>query len=66
MNLDNILKEKGIMQIHLAKKLNVTKQTITNWCKGYTSPTLDQAQKLKEVLNLNSIDDLIKSSPKDK
>lgn len=59
MNLSKILEDKGMMQIRLAKKLNVSKQTITNWCKGYTSPTLDQAQKLKEVLNLKSIDELV-------
>jgi len=60
MNLKKILEEKGIKQIYLAKKLNVSKQTLTNWCKGYTSPTLEQAQKLKEIINLKTIDELVK------
>jgi len=58
-NLKQLIEEKGFTQTHLAKKLNVTKQTLTNWCKGYTSPNIIQAQKLKEVLGLNSIDELI-------
>ncbi len=59
-NLNILIKKSGYKKEFIAQQLNVSIWTITNWCKGYTSPTLEQAQKLKEVLNLKSIDELVK------
>ena len=56
--LKELIDGKGIRQTYLAEKLNVSKQTITNWVKVYSSPDINQAQKLKEILNLDSIDQL--------
>lgn len=58
-NLKQIIEEKGIKQAYLAKQINVSKQTITNWIKGYSQPDIKQAQKIKEILNLKSIDELL-------
>jgi len=59
-NLKEIIKVKGYRKDYISKLMNVSLHTLNNWIRGYTSPTLEQAQKLKEVLNLNSIDELIK------
>lgn len=58
-NLKQIIEKKGIKQTYLAKELEVSKQTITNWIKGYSQPDIKQAQKIKEILDLKSIDELI-------
>lgn len=57
--LGEIIKNSGLKKEHIAKELNVSVHTITNWVKGHTCPTVNQAQKLKEILNLKSIDELI-------
>lgn len=59
MKLKEIIKSKGLKQDFIAEQIGVSKHTITNWVKGHTSPDLFQAQKLKEILNLISIDELI-------
>jgi DNA-binding XRE family transcriptional regulator len=61
-NLNLLIKKSGYKKEKIAEFLDVSIWTITNWCKGYTSPTLEQAQKLKEVLNLQSIDELVKEN----
>jgi len=58
-NLNVIIKKSGLKKEHIAKEMKVSIYTITNWVKGYTSPTIKQAKKLKEILNLNSIDELL-------
>jgi transcriptional regulator with XRE-family HTH domain len=58
--INELIKISGYKKEYIAQKMEVSIYTITNWCKGYTSPTLEQAQKLKEVLGLKSIDELIK------
>ena len=59
INLNKLIKKSGYKKEKIAEFMNVSIWTITNWCKGYTSPTLEQAQKLKEVLGLTTIDELI-------
>lgn len=36
-------------QVAVAKEMNVTKQTISNWERGLSSPTLEQARKLSSI-----------------
>jgi len=57
--LNKLIKESGLKKIYIAEKLDVNLNTITNWVKGYSQPDINQAQKLKEILNLKSIDELI-------
>lgn len=58
-NLNMLIKKSGYKKEKIAEFLNVSIWTITNWCKGNTSPNLEQANQLKTILNLNSIDELI-------
>jgi len=60
IKLNELIKISGLKKEFIAKEIKVSVHTVSNWCKGYTSPTLEQAQKLKEILNLKTIDELIK------
>jgi putative transcriptional regulator len=54
MNKNNALilarKEKGWTQSELAKALECTKTTISNWENGYATPKLSDAFKLAKAL----------------
>ena len=50
-------KKEGLSQESLAEKLDVTRQTISNWELGQTSPDLCQAKLLAQVFKV-SLDDL--------
>ena len=54
----NTRKEKGLSQEKLAEKINVTRQTISNWELGETSPNPEQLILLSKSLN-KSIDELV-------
>ena len=62
MNLGNkileLRKKKGLSQEELGEKVNVTRQTISNWELGETSPNPEQLKKLSQELNV-SVDDLL-------
>ncbi|SHE47315.1 DNA-binding transcriptional regulator, XRE-family HTH domain [Marinitoga hydrogenitolerans DSM 16785] len=58
-NLRRIRIENKINQRELAKKLNVTQETISYWETGKRQPTLDKLVKLSKIFNI-SIDDLLK------
>lgn len=62
MNLgENILrlrKKSGLSQEELGEKVNVTRQTISNWELGETSPNPEQLKLLSKALNI-SIDELL-------
>ena len=55
--LQNLRKEQGLSQEELGEKLNVTRQTISKWELGSTSPKLDDLIKISELFNI-SIDEL--------
>lgn len=57
-NIYNLRKEKGLSQEKLAEKVNVTRQTISNWELGETSPNPEQLILLSKALG-KSIDDLV-------
>lgn len=52
-------KEKGWSQEELGNKLNVSRQTISKWELGETTPEMDKLINLSEIFNI-SIDELIK------
>ena len=62
MNLgENILKYRkkaGLSQEQLGEEVDVTRQTISNWELGETSPNSDQLKALSKALNV-SIDELL-------
>lgn len=42
----------GLTQDDTAKKLHVTKQTIVNWEKGASEPSITQARSLSDLYNI--------------
>ena len=51
-------KKNGLSQEQLGEKVNVTRQTISNWELEETAPNPEQLKLLSKVLNV-SVDDLI-------
>ena len=51
-------KKNNLSQEQLGEKIDVTRQTISNWELDETSPNPDQLKKLSKVLNV-SIDELL-------
>lgn len=54
----NLRKRKGLSQEELGEKINVTRQTISNWELGETMPNPEQLKLLSRELNV-SIDELL-------
>ena len=50
-------KKEGLSQESLAEKLNVTRQTVSNWELGQTSPDILQAKSISKIFKI-SLDDL--------
>lgn len=67
MNLGNkileLRKENKLSQEQLAEKLNVTRQTISNWELNETTPDLNQAKALSKIFNV-SLDELTNNDVK--
>lgn len=58
----NLRKSKKLSQEGLAEIVNVTRQTISNWELGETSPNPEQLKLLSKELNV-SIDELLDNEP---
>ena len=50
-------KKEGLSQEGLAEKLNVTRQTVSNWELGQTTPDIQQAKNISKIFKI-SLDDL--------
>jgi transcriptional regulator with XRE-family HTH domain len=57
-NILNSRKKNGLSQEQLGEKVNVTRQTISNWELDETAPNPEQLKLLSKALNV-SVDDLI-------
>ena len=57
-NILELRKKNGLSQEQLGEKLNVTRQTISNWELEETAPNPEQLKLLSKALNV-SVDDLI-------
>ena len=57
-------KKQGLSQEELGEKIDVTRQTISNWELGETSPNTEQLKLLSKELNV-SIDELLDNDIKD-
>ena len=64
-NISKFRKNLNISQEELAKKLFVTRQTISQWEKNQTLPTLDNLLRLKEIFGV-SVDQIISPQSKPK
>ena len=51
-------KKNNLSQEKLAESIGVSRQTISNWELGETSPDLKQAGELSKILNI-SLDELV-------
>lgn len=51
-------KKQGLSQQEVADRLNVTRQTISNWECDQGSPSIDKAKELSVIYNV-SLDDLV-------
>lgn len=56
--LIKLRKKEGLSQEQLGEQLDVTRQTISNWELGETSPTADQLKQISRLFNV-SIDELL-------
>lgn len=57
-NIFNLRKKKGLSQEQLGEYINVTRQTISNWELGETTPNPEQLKLLSKTLNV-STDELL-------
>lgn len=63
-NILKLRKENKLSQEDLAEKLNVTRQTISNWELGETEPTPSQLKILSKIFNV-SVDQLLNNDVND-
>lgn len=57
-------KKQSLSQEELAEKINVTRQTISKWELGETTPDIKQAKELSKVFNI-SLDELVGNPKRD-
>jgi len=57
-NIYNLRKAKGFSQEYMAEQINVSRQTISNWELGETSPNPEQLVLLSQILE-TSVDKLL-------
>lgn len=58
LRLKEILKEKKLTQLFLAKSMNLSNVTINQWATGKSMPSVESLIKLCEILDV-SLDDLV-------
>ena len=58
MRIKYLRKAKNLTQEQLAEKLDVTRQTISNWENGKFYPDIDALVKISKCFNI-SLDDLL-------
>lgn len=51
-NLNEMMQRRGVSQSDIAKKLNVTSATVSNWCAGVKYPRIDVMQRLADMLGI--------------
>lgn len=52
-NIKNLRKQKGYTQETLAQKLNIVRQTVSKWEKGYSVPDAVMLEKLAELFEVS-------------
>ena len=57
-NIKNFRKQKGYSQETLAQELNVVRQTVSKWEKGYSVPDAIMLEKLSDLFEV-SVGDLL-------
>lgn len=59
--LIELRKKEGLSQEELGYKLNVTRQTVSKWELGQTTPEMDKLIEISKIFNI-SVDELIKET----
>ena len=59
LRIDEVLKEKKMSQVELARKINKSKITINYWCSNKNFPSLVTLSEIAQVLKVK-VSDLIK------
>jgi len=59
--LTELRKKEGLSQEELGYKLNVTRQTVSKWELGQTTPEMDKLVEMSKIFNI-SVDELINES----
>ena len=52
-NIKTLRKNKGLTQEELATRLNVVRQTVSKWEKGFSVPDADILQRIAEILEVD-------------
>lgn len=52
-NIKALRKQKGYSQEQLAEKLNVVRQTVSKWEKGYSVPDADMLEELADIFEVD-------------
>ena len=52
-NIKTLRKQKGYSQEQLADKLNVVRQTVSKWEKGYSVPDADMLEELADIFEVS-------------
>ena len=52
-HLNIIMDRRGINQIDIARELDITTATVSNWCNGIKYPRIDVMQRLADYLGVN-------------
>jgi len=52
-NIKNLRKQKGYTQETLAQELNIVRQTVSKWEKGYSVPDAVMLEKLAELFEVS-------------
>ena len=59
--LIELRKKEGLSQEELGYKLNVTRQTVSKWELGQTTPEMDKLVEISKIFNI-SVDELVKET----
>lgn len=59
LRINEVIKEKKVMQKDLAAKLGVSKVTVNYWCNNQTTPSLDTLSDIAKILKVK-VAELIK------
>jgi transcriptional regulator with XRE-family HTH domain len=55
------IEQRGYMKKYIAKQLEITPTQLSNWISGKSSPTIEKAFKLADLLGVK-VDDLYERS----
>lgn len=58
------IEERGYMKKYIAKQLDITPTQLSNWISGKSSPTIEKAFKLADLLGVK-VDELYERSDPD-